>query len=89
MTPVQETSSARENADVASLLSYPSLTRFLIARIGSITAQQMLMLAVSWHMYDLTSSAWDLGLVGLFQFIPGLATTLFAGHCAEYERESE
>jgi MFS family permease len=34
-------------------------------------------------MYDLTSSAWYLGLVGLFQFIPGLATTLVAGHCAD------
>jgi len=41
------------------------------------------MLAISWHMYELTSSAWDLGLVGLFQFIPGLATTLVAGHCAD------
>jgi hypothetical protein len=23
-------------------------------------------------MYDLSSSAWDLGLVGLFQFVPAL-----------------
>ena len=68
---------------MAALLQHASLTRFLTARVGSITAQQMLMLAISWHMYDLTSSAWYLGLVGLFQFIPGLATTLFAGHCAD------
>ncbi|WP_250469728.1 hypothetical protein [Caballeronia sp. GAFFF2] len=34
-------------------------------------------------MHDLTSSTWDLGLVGLFQFAPGLATTLVAGHCAD------
>ncbi|MEM5454887.1 MFS transporter [Paraburkholderia phytofirmans] len=64
-------------------MHHSSLMRFLIARIGSITAQQVLMLAISWHMYDLTSSAWYLGLVGLFQFIPGLATTLVAGHCAD------
>jgi MFS family permease len=57
--------------------------RFLVARVGSITAQQMLMLAISWHMYGLTSSAWDLGLVGLCQFLPGLGTTLAAGHCAD------
>lgn len=69
--------------DVTSLLRHAQLRRFLIARVGSITAQQMLMLAISWHMYDLTSSAWDLGLVGLFQFVPGLATTLIAGHCAD------
>ncbi|WP_250469753.1 MFS transporter [Caballeronia sp. GAFFF2] len=69
--------------EVTSLLRHAPLTRFLVARIGSITAQQMLMLAISWHMYDLTSSTWDLGLVGLFQFVPGLATTLIAGHCAD------
>lgn len=66
-----------------SLMQHSSLMRFLVARVGSITAQQMLMLAISWHMYDLTSSAWYLGLVGLFQFLPGLATTLVAGHCAD------
>ncbi|WP_250502553.1 MFS transporter [Caballeronia sp. AZ7_KS35] len=69
--------------EAVSLLRHAPLVRFLIARIGSIGAQQMLMLAISWHMYDLTSSAWNLGLVGLFQFAPGLATTLIAGHCAD------
>ncbi|QBR01420.1 MFS transporter [Paraburkholderia pallida] len=68
---------------MTNVFSHAPFARFLSARVGSIAAQQMLMLAISWHMYDLTSSAWDLGLVGLFQFIPGLATTLFAGHCAD------
>ncbi len=36
----------------------------------------MLMVAVGWQMYDLTSSAWDLGLVGLLQFLPALALVL-------------
>jgi predicted MFS family arabinose efflux permease len=85
MTRVNDTTSpsAEAREGLIALLSHASLRRFLIARVGSISAQQMLMLAISWHMYDLTSSAWDLGLVGLFQFIPGLATTLFAGHCAD------
>jgi predicted MFS family arabinose efflux permease len=61
----------------------PQFTRFLVARAGAVTAQQMLMLAISWHMYGLTASAWDLGLVGLSQFLPGIATTLIAGHCAD------
>ena len=46
-------------------------------------ANQMLMVAVAWHMYDLTGSAWDLGLVGLFQFVPALVMTLPAGHLAD------
>lgn len=57
--------------------------RFWLARLAGVTANQMLMVAVAWHMYDITSSAWDLGLVGLFQFIPALLMTLPAGHLAD------
>lgn len=46
-------------------------------------ANQMLMVALAWQMYDLTNSAWDLGLVGLLQFIPALVLTLPAGHVAD------
>jgi MFS family permease len=46
-------------------------------------ATQMLMVAMAWHMYELTSSAWDLGLVGLVQFVPALLLTLLAGHVAD------
>jgi len=44
---------------------------------------QMVMVAVGWQMYDLTHSAWNLGLVGLFQFIPALALALVSGHVAD------
>ncbi len=57
--------------------------RFWLARLSGVSANQMLMVAVAWHMYDITSSAWDLGLVGLFQFIPALVLTLPAGHAAD------
>lgn len=57
--------------------------RFWVARLAGVTANQMLMVAVAWHMYDITSSAWDLGLVGLFQFLPALLMTLPAGHAAD------
>ena len=43
----------------------------------------MLMVALAWQMYDLTGSAWDLGLVGLYQFCPALVLTLWAGHVAD------
>ncbi|HMA08933.1 MAG TPA: MFS transporter, partial [Ramlibacter sp.] len=46
-------------------------------------ANQMLTLAVGWQMYDLTGSAWDLGLIGLYQFAPALLLTLWAGHVAD------
>ncbi len=66
-----------------TLLAYPSFVRFWLARLTGVLSNQMLMLAVAWQMYDLTSSAWDLGLVGLFQFVPALLMTLPAGHVAD------
>ena len=57
--------------------------RLWSARLFGTTANQMLMVAVGWHMYDLTSSAWDLGLVGLYQFAPTLLLTLVAGHVVD------
>lgn len=67
----------------SALFANRPFIRFWCARLGSVTASQMLMVAVAWHMYDLTSSAWDLGLVGLFQFVPALLLTLPAGHAAD------
>jgi MFS family permease len=43
----------------------------------------MLMVALAWHMYEITGSAWDLGLVGLFQFVPALILTLPAGQIVD------
>ena len=35
-------------------------------------ATQLQAVAVGWHVYDLTGDAWDLGMVGLVQFLPGV-----------------
>ena len=71
---------AAMNSTFSELLAQRQFMRFWLARIFGITAHQMLMLAISWHMYELTGSAWDLGLVGLFQFIPALVMALPVGH---------
>ena len=65
------------------LLGHRSFARFWIARVAAVAGLQMLLLAIGWHMYELTGKAWDLGLVGLFQFAPALLTTLAAGHVAD------
>ncbi len=57
--------------------------RYWLSRVTAAMATQMLMVAMAWHMYDLTSSAWDLGLVGLGQFVPALLLALLAGHAAD------
>jgi MFS family permease len=71
------------NNTLRHLFAQQSFMRFWFARLAGVTANQMLMVAVAWHMYDITSSAWDLGLVGLFQFVPALLMTLLAGHFAD------
>ena len=38
---------------------------FWCARVLTASGFQMLAVAIGWQMYDLTGSAWDLGLVGL------------------------
>ena len=54
-----------------------------LARLVSAAASQMLMVALAWQMYDTTGSAWDLGLVGLLQFLPALCLVLVAGHVVD------
>jgi MFS family permease len=68
---------------VTDLFAHRSYLRFWFARLCGTAGNQMLMLAVGWHLYDLTHSAWDLGLVGLLQFLPAVLVTLPAGHVAD------
>lgn len=42
-----------------------------------------MMVIVAWQMYDITRSAYDLGLVGLAQFVPALALCLIVGQVAD------
>jgi MFS family permease len=64
----------------ATLAAHRAFLRFWWARLCGTAAAQMLMVALGWQMYDLTGSAWDLGLVGLAQFVPSIALVLVAGH---------
>ena len=61
-----------------------SLAFFLTSRISAAVAAQLIAVAVGWQMYELTKSAFYLGLVGLMQFIPMLLMTLFAGYAADH-----
>jgi MFS family permease len=57
--------------------------RLWFARLAGTAGSQMLMIALGWQMYELTGSAWDLGLVGLLQFLPALLLVLVAGHVVD------
>ncbi len=63
-----------------SLRRHRAFVFLWFARLAGVAGNQMVMVAVGWQMYDLTGSAWDLGLVGLLQFLPAVALALVAGH---------
>jgi MFS family permease len=63
---------------------------FLLYFVGhgfSEFSYQIAAVALGWQLYALTNSAFDLGLVGLTQFLPTALLTLLAGHVADrYDR---
>ncbi len=54
-----------------------------ITRVSSTTAVQMLAVVVGWHVYELTDSALQLGMIGLVQVLPPLLLMLAAGQVAD------
>lgn len=65
------------------LLSQHMFIRLWLTRVMATAGLQMLVLAIGWQMYDLTRNAWDLGLIGIYQFIPALIMTLPAGQAVD------
>jgi len=69
------------------LLLHGPFVRFLYVRVAASVAWQMAAVAVGWQMYVLTGSSFDLGLVGLVQFVPAVAFFLATGQAADrYDR---
>ena len=71
------------NDELRGLFAEREFLRLWVGRVLAGAATQMMMVAIAWQMYNLTGSAWDLGLVGLLQFLPVLLFTLPAGHIAD------
>lgn len=71
----------------SSLLAQRPFVLMWLARVASTMGIQMLALTIAWKLYQLTNSAFDLGLVGLIQFVPSALLTLLIGHVADrYDR---
>jgi MFS family permease len=65
------------------VLRHRDFALFLGARFLSTAAIQMQNVAVGWLVYDITRSAFALGLVGLVTFLPAVLFALVAGHVAD------
>jgi MFS family permease len=71
------------------LLSHGPFVRFLYVRVAASIALQMQAVAVGWQMYALTGSSFQLGLVGLVQFVPAVGFFLATGQAADrYDRRT-
>ena len=71
-----------------TLLKQPSFLFFLLSRSLTRFASQIGAVAIGWQIYDLTGSAFDLGMVGLVQFLPTALLVFVAGHAADrFERK--
>ncbi|MEE2566945.1 MFS transporter [Hyphobacterium marinum] len=53
------------------------------ARAAAVFAAQIQIVAIGWQVYDLTRNPFDLGLIGLSQFLPALLLVLVTGAVAD------
>jgi MFS family permease len=70
-------------ASARALFRHGPFMCFSLGRVFSTLAYQMGAVAVGWQVYALTHSPFDLGMVGLWQFIPNAVLTFAAGHAAD------
>src|SRR5437773_11474507 len=76
---------ASENFSSAGRVAftYPSFVLFQSGRFFIVLAGEMQSVAVGWQVYEITNRPFDLGLVGLAQFLPGILLFLVSGHAAD------
>jgi MFS family permease len=75
-------------AGSGTLFAHRPFLFYIGARSFSEFSQQIATVAVGWQIYQLTDSAFDLGMVGLVQFIPSALLVFAAGHTADrYDRK--
>jgi MFS family permease len=73
---------------IGSLLRHQPFLVFFAGRSLSRFAAQIATVANGWLIYDLTGSAFYLGLAGLIQFLPTALLVFVAGHAADrYDRK--
>jgi MFS family permease len=72
-----------------SLLRHKNFALYWWTRVLSTVGYQMVHVAIAWQIYEITSSALHLGLVGLVMFVPVVLGTFVVGHVADhYDRRA-
>lgn len=67
-----------------SLLRHKQFALYWWTRVLSTAGYQIIQVAIQWEIYQLTDSAFHLGVIGLVMFIPVIAGTFIIGHVADH-----
>jgi len=76
-------SSAASSDASTALFKHTPFVQYFGGRLFSNFSRQIVAVAVGWQVYALTGSAFQLGMVGLVQFLPTALLTFVAGHAAD------
>jgi MFS family permease len=71
------------NHSAFSALRHRDFRLLWLGQIISVSGSQMQLVAINWHVYLLTKSAFALGMVGLFRGLPIVACSLLGGVVAD------
>ena len=83
LVPTQSESTPATSRSAFSALRYRDFRLLWLGQIISVTGSQMQSVAINWHVYLLTKSAFALGLVGLFRAVPIILCSLLGGVVAD------
>lgn len=85
MAPVSDAAepSAEPGSARFAAFRYPGFTAYWGALLCVTFAVQIQTVSVGWQVYDLTRDPFDLGLIGLSQFLPALLLVLVTGAVAD------
>lgn len=75
--------SSSASAGRTAAFRHKAFQRYFTQKFLNTLAVQIVSVAVGWQIYDLTRDPFDLGLIGLTQFLPQLALVLITGAAAD------
>ncbi|HEY0269331.1 MAG TPA: MFS transporter [Methyloradius sp.] len=67
-----------------SLFRNINFLNLLLFRLLIVFSYQIVAVVVGWHIYQITHNPFSLGLIGLAEVIPYIATALFAGYAIDH-----
>ena len=62
-----------------NVFRFSEFRSYIICRFLFILVMNMQATLISWKVYDMTKDPFSIGLIGLFEFIPAMITSLFSG----------